>query len=185
MSTRRAFVAGICFFVVAVAGVLYFSYKKQPVIPSDASVVATTAPETAQARVVPDGWREYRNTAYRFSLLYPQELEVKEYPEGGNALTITFQNIKKQEGFQLFIVPYQEPQVSEERFKQDLPSGVRIKMIDMTVDGATGAAFYSTNVMLGETREIWFIRGGYLFEVTTLKSLDTWLDGILQTWKFL
>ncbi len=136
-------------------------------------------------RVVPDGWREYRNTAYRFSFFYPEDLEVKEYLEAGNALTIIFQNVKEQKGFQLFIVPYQEPQVSDERFKQDLPSGVRANMTDTTVDGATGAAFYSTNTLLGETRELWFIHEGFLFEMTTLKSLDSWLDDIMQTWKFL
>jgi hypothetical protein len=82
-------------------------------------------------------------------------------------------------------VPYAEPQVSEERFKQDEPSGARTNLNSITVDGATGAAFYSTDVALGETREIWFVHGGYLYEVTTLKPLDTWLARIMQTWKFI
>ncbi|MEK7531480.1 MAG: hypothetical protein AAB545_00920 [Patescibacteria group bacterium] len=187
MSARRIFIAGICFLVLASIGVFYFSSKKQsvpaPNTPAPAS--ATTTPETVQTRVVPDGWREYRNVTYHFSLFYPHELEVKEYPEEGNAFTITFQNVKEQKGFQIFVVPYQESQVSEERFKQDLPSGVRTNVSDVTIDGATGAAFYSTNAMFGETREIWFIRGGYLFEVTTLKPLTAWMEEILLSWKFL
>ena len=34
-------------------------------------------------------------------------------------------------------------------------------------------------------REVWFIHGGYLYEVTTYKELDTWLGSIMQTWKFI
>src|SRR3989344_521661 len=68
---------------------------------------ATTSSKTPKgekpiARVVPQGMREYLNTAYHFSLFYPQELSVKEHREGGGALTITFQNIEKAEGFQIF-----------------------------------------------------------------------------------
>jgi hypothetical protein len=37
---------------------------------------------------------------------------------------------------------------------------------------------------MGDTREVWFIKGGFLYEVTTYKQLDTWLAQILQTWQF-
>src|SRR3990167_4718504 len=120
--------------VIAIGISFYFLQGKSVNTAPDVSANATTTPETAQTRVVPDGWREYRNTAYRFSFFYPEDLEVKEYPEAGNAITVTFQNGKKQKGFQLFIVPYQEPQVSDERFKQDIPSGVRANMTDTMVD---------------------------------------------------
>jgi len=136
------------------------------------------------ARTPPVGTKEYRSARYHFSLFYPQELTVEEHSEGGGAATITFQNIEKAEGFQLFIVPYSEPQVSAERFKRDIPSGVRNNLTNITVDGATGAAFYSTNTELGDTREVWFVHGGFLYEVTTLKPLDAWLGAIIQTWKF-
>jgi hypothetical protein len=33
-------------------------------------------------------------------------------------------------------------------------------------------------------REIWFIHGGFLYEVTTYKQLDSWLTPIMQTWQF-
>ena len=151
----------------------------------------TVAPATPSApagslppRTPPVGTKEYRSARYHFSLFYPQELTVEEHSEGGGAATITFQNIEKAEGFQLFIVPYSEPQVSAERFKRDIPSGVRNNLTNITVDGATGAAFYSTNTELGDTREVWFVHGGFLYEVTTLKPLDAWLGAIIQTWKF-
>jgi len=89
------------------------------------------------------GVREYRNARYRFSLPYPEHLSVKEFDESGDAMTITFENSKEALGFQIFVTPYGEAQVSEERFRQDVPSRVRKELADVTIDGATGASFYS------------------------------------------
>jgi hypothetical protein len=33
--------------------------------------------------------------------------------------------------------------------------------------------FFGSNSAMGDTREIWFIHGGFLYEVTTYKELDT------------
>ncbi|MDO8567000.1 MAG: hypothetical protein Q7R58_02510 [bacterium] len=154
------------------------------------NTTAITAPENSigQSYVVgrtpPAGTKEYQSTAYHFSLFYPSELSVVERAEGGGATTITFQNVEKAEGFQIFVVPYSEPQVSARRFRQDVPSGVRESLTPIAVDGATGAAFYSTNTSLGATREVWLVHGGFLYEITTLKPLDAWLSAIIQTWKF-
>ena len=171
-----------------------------PELATAPDTVAATAPTTVHlgvsppseaasavsspARTPPSGTKEYKSAAYHFSLFYPQELAVEERQEGGGATTITFQNIEKAEGFQIFIVPYAEAQVSEKRFKRDVPSGVSNNLTNIMVDDATGAAFYGADTALGDTREVWFVRGGFLYEVTTLKPLDTWLDSIIQTWKF-
>ena len=44
--------------------------------------------------------------------------------------------------------------------------------------------FFSKNGLMGDTREVWFTHGGYLYEVTTYKELDPWLSGIMASWKF-
>ena len=189
--------------IVAVSAFLvigYFVYTS-PRTPPAATPYELAFPELASAptvptansigqpyvveRIAPAGMREYKSAAYHFSLFYPQELAVEERQEGGGAATITFQNVEKAEGFQIFIVPYAEAQVSEKRFRQDVPSGVRESLTNITVDGATGAAFYSTNSELGATREVWVVRGGFLYEVTTLKPLDIWLGEIIKTWRFI
>lgn len=185
MKQRGASVTGFVVFAILVVVTFYFSAGKNIKTSSSADNNATTTAQSAQARFVPYGWREYRSTAYRFSLLYPAQLAVKEYIEGGNALTITFQDLKKSEGFQIFITPYAEAQISDERFKKDVPSGVRVGLTDTTIDGATGAAFYSENATLGETKEVWFIHDGFLFEVTTPKPLEGRLNEILRTWQFI
>ncbi len=112
-------------------------------------------------------------------------MKVAEFDEGGGATTITFQNNKEVRGFQIFIVPYGAPQVTEERFRKDVPSGIRKQPTDLIIDGAVASMFFSNNIAFGDTREVWFIKNNFLYEVTTLKSLDDWLLQILQTWKFL
>lgn len=203
LNMSKAHSAIACSLVVGVAATLFFFSKQSRqeqqtpetsvFLPTN-SLASTTGPtdslvstteQSSNKRTVPSGMREYRSVAYHFSLLYPQELTVAERQEGGGAITVTFQNVEKAEGFQIFIVPYKEAQVSAERFRKDVPSGVRESLTSVVVDGALGAAFYSASPALGATREVWFVHKGFLYEVTTLKPLEAWFRDILQTWKFL
>jgi hypothetical protein len=150
----------------------------QPLIPG----VTTTA---IPPREAPDGAKEYHNYTYHFSLFYPDTMTVQEYKEKGTALTVVFQSTIDDKTFQIYIQPYGETQVTPARFKLDEPSGMMASSTDTTVDGVPAKAFYSADASLGATREVWFIRGGFLYELTTYSALDTWLDGLLSTWQFL
>ena len=147
---------------------------------SSTSVVINDAPRTA-----PEGMLEYRNPTYHVSLFYPANLTVKTYDEGKGASTITFQNVATAQGFQMFIVPYAAAQISKARFMQDEPSGVMQSPLNVAIGGAPATSFYSTNALLGDTAEIWFIYGGYLYEVTAPKSEAAWFSGIMNTWQFI
>lgn len=139
----------------------------------------------SQGRHIPEGWLEYRNEYYGFSLLYPEYLLVALRDEGSGAATITFQNEERQEGFQLFIVPYFEDGISEERFRQDVPSGVREELQNITVADATGAMFYSEDATLGATREVWFLYRQFLYEATAPRPLEPLLTEVIGTWQFI
>ncbi len=125
----------------------------------------------------------YQSQLLRFSILYPKNLSVKEYGEG-NTSTITFEDATSTKSFQIFVVPYQESQISDERFKMDVPSGVMKEPIDVIIGGIRGTMFYSQNAVLGETREVWFVNNGFLYEITAYADLDSWLAEILSTWQF-
>ena len=142
---------------------------------------------TSSGREAPTGQKEYYSSHYGFSLLYPAEYLVHEYTEQGGAMTVTFEydDGKAASGFQIFVAPFAGEQITDERFRQDVPSGVREGLRDITVDGATGASFYSEDAMLGATAEVWFIGNGYLYEISTLRELAPWLSDILATWKFM
>jgi hypothetical protein len=175
----------ICALLLFAGGAYYFTRQK----PESPTERETTAPgsktnSTIYHRDVPEGFLEYRSIDYKFSLLYPKGLSINERSEGGGATTITFQNVSKGDGFQIFVTPYAEQEVSEERFKQDNPSGVRQSLAPIALDGASGVAFYGSDATFGTTREVWFLNSGYLFEITTIKAKEAWLKGILETWKF-
>jgi hypothetical protein len=137
------------------------------------------------SRMPPPGFQEYRNIVYRFSIFYPISLSVKEVNEGNGVSTVIFQNVKDAKGFQIFIVPYEANQVSRERFQKDEPSEIMNDPNNLNIDGAIATMFLSRNLALGATREVWFIKNGYLFEVTAPQTLDNWLGYIMQTWKFI
>ena len=141
-----------------------------------------TVPET---KAVSEGWRGYENKAFRFGLLYPHELSVREYKEAGGAMSATFEDAKNGKGFQIYVTPYAETQITNERFRLDLSSGVMKEPTDVIIGGVRGTMFWSKNSIMGETREVWLINNGFLYEVVTYKQFDDWLASIMQTWQFI
>lgn len=143
--------------------------------------------ELATPAKPPPGYIKYENKKYGFSYYHSPQAVIKEYDEGGGAMTIVQENLQRVRGLQIFIVPYEEKTISEERFKADVPSGVR-KNVEKTFIGKRGVeavTFNSYDQFLGETREVWFIYNGYLYEVTTFRGVGDWFTPIMQTWRFL
>lgn len=153
---------------------------------------ATTTPNLAKliadaSDVPPAGYVKYVNTKYGFSYYHSPEATVKEYDEGGGAMTIVQENVKNARGLQIFIVPYTKKQITDARFHLDEPSGVRynIESTDIGKINVPAVTFSSYDDFLGETREVWFIHNNYLFEVTTFKGYGDWFGPIMQSWRFL
>lgn len=147
-----------------------------------AEVVVPTVPQTAAAARA--GWRMYTSRPYHFSVSFPDTLKPQEYAEAQGALTLTVQD-DADHAFQVYVTPYSGDQITKERFRMDEPSGVMQEPQDVVIDGVRATMFFSKNASMGETREVWFIRGGHLYEVVTYKELDGWLSEIMSTWKFL
>lgn len=135
-------------------------------------------------RTPPPGYNLYENATYRFSLFYPSALSAGEYPGEQGTDTFVFEDASTTQAFEVYVLPYGQPQVSQERFQKDIPSGVRDDFQPVTIDGASGASFFSTDPRLGDTAEVWLLHGGYLYEITALKSDAAWLSSILSTWQF-
>jgi hypothetical protein len=107
-----------------------------------------------------------------------------EQPDTPEAFTVALQDPANNDGFEVYVTPYSGTQVTEQEFKLDEPSGVDNQPTHVAVDGVPATMFYGSNSVMGDTREIWFIHGGFLYEVTTYKELDSWLAPIMQTWRF-
>jgi hypothetical protein len=180
MGLNWRIILGLLTLAAAAAGIFFF-YKPAPAEPR-AHEPQGEAPLFISPVV--DGMRIYRSPLLRFELSYPEELSIREYGKG-NTSTIVFEDSSGHNGFQVFVVPYTEPTVSEQRFKMDVPSGVMKEPTQVLIDGVTATAFLSTSTLFGETREVWFIHNGFLYEVTTYKDLDSWLASIMSSWHFL
>jgi hypothetical protein len=136
---------------------------------------------------------EYRNVTRNFSLRYPKELAVKEYDEGDTTYTIVFtgktntdiSTSSTPESFQIFFTPYMDNVITKSRILKDVPSGQFTDPIEVIIGDGTHALAFFSKTELGETREVWFIHDGYLFEVTAYKELDSWLAEIMKSWQFL
>lgn len=128
--------------------------------------------------------KRYTNTKYAFSYSHTPQAKISEYDEGGGAALIVHENFEKVRGFQIFIVPYTESTISEERFLADVPSGVRTEVENTTLDGIPAVTFVSFDPHIGETREIWVIYNGHLYEITTFRGVGDWFRPIIQSWDF-
>lgn len=127
----------------------------------------------------------YNNEKYRFSYRHTPQAKISTYDEGGGAMLLVHENFEKVRGFQVFIVPYDEPTISEERFLADVPSGIRKEVENTTLDGVPAVTFVSHDPHIGETREIWIIYNGYLYEITTFRAVAEWFAPIIQSWDFM
>ncbi len=168
------------------AGITYaffpHSSKGSPEVPNPGRVeilrAGDTTPDTA-------GKTRYANAHYGFSLVYPSTFIMNEVPAGEDAMTVVFQRPGAEEGFQIFIVPYPETQISKERIQKDLRGAPMKNVTQVVLPGNVQAVHFGSQApVIGESSEVWFIHGGYLFEVTTYANQDAQLATILATLQF-
>lgn len=186
---RRTIYLGLCS-LVGLALVVWASTllpaQKQPEGPAPATMSSAVpiAPALKSPRTPPVGYKEYRSEFYKFQMFYPADLSLKEYQEAGSARTVTFSNPDGRQ-FQIFVLPYGEEQITPDRFKRDVPSGVREGEQQIVVDGVSGVAFLSKDAQLGDTAEVWFIARGFLYEVTAPREQGEGVAALLSGWQFL
>lgn len=189
MSTKYKISLAI-FVVLALLAGAYFFFTKGGTLKTNTPTAAEVKKKGPPPPVVPDGWKKFENVQYSFSLFVPPELIVTAFDEGGGAHTFTFEDEASERGFQIFVVPYSGTSVTPERFRKDSPSGVMKEPVDVVIGGPVelggviATAFFGEHSVMGETREVWFIYGNYLYEVTTYKKDDVWLAGIMDMWRF-
>lgn len=131
------------------------------------------------------GKARYANAHYGFSIVYPASLTLNEVPGGSDAMTAVFQKPGVEEGFQIFIVPYPDEQITKERIQKDLRGAPMKEVTQIVLPGNIQAVHFTSQApVIGDSSEVWFIHGGYLFEVTTYASQDAALAAVLATLQF-
>lgn len=139
--------------------------------------------------VIDDQHRQFSHPRYGFSVVVPKDLEAIRVDEGEGTETIVFTPTDEDAAavMQIFVTPYLPHEITRERLAKDVPGG-EIKDVTEVMIGVgsdiRAVRFSSEHPGLGQAREVWFLRNGYLFEVTTRMENDAWLATVLKTWQF-
>lgn len=126
---------------------------------------------------------QYVNTLYGFSFVLHSDYKTQSNSVGEGAEVFTF-DAGEGKSFQIFVMPYDEPAITPERIRIDIPDIIMNNIRTATLDGADALVFESVESSLGETYEIWFAHGERLYQITTYIANEKELNNILQTWKF-
>jgi hypothetical protein len=134
---------------------------------------------------IPDGFTRYENAAYHFALAYPSDLTPKEFDEGKGAETITFTGTTPADGFQIFITPYGDTQITSSRIALDTrntASGIQQKTFTGGESQQISALTFSSKDPHGQPmQEVWFLHGHYLYEISTYEGTEEWFTQMLST----
>jgi len=182
------------YFIVAILiiGVVLFALYRERTGAMPAPQTSPESTSTAPVQYTPSatdsapvGAHTYVNEQYGFSLQYPDGLAVEDRAEAAGEHTTTFENADGSQSFQIFITPYTAKQIDKSRIDLDTHGSAEGTPVEIVLHNGTHAlAFFSDDAILGRLREVWFLHGGYLYEVTTYDTLDSWLSGIMQTFTF-
>ncbi len=142
--------------------------------------------KTSEAQDTVEGVR-YVNSSYGFSLIHPKNMSATTLDEEDGE-TILIQEKEGTKSFQIFIMPWDEPEytvITPKRIKQDLLDFVVDDPKEAVLaDGTHALLFWSKEDGSGKTREVWIIHGEYLYQISALADLDSLLARIMGTWKF-
>ena len=153
----------------------------------------TTPQPAAPAYTVPPLTQDYTNSTYHFTLKMPADFKASEIagdPTSGSPDTIVLQDTNGN-GIQIAVSPFDEDTtgsytLTKARILQDVPD-LTITDDQPVVVGSnyTGLAFRSDNQAFGgDSREVWFVFRGNLYQISTYARLDDLLKAIFGTWQF-
>ncbi|MEQ1561451.1 MAG: hypothetical protein ABL899_01855 [Nitrospira sp.] len=144
-----------------------------------------------EIKKVDDSSSTFIHKKYAFSFTYPSSMKTSNFREGDGE-QILFQDDANKNWFQINITPWDESgDLTVARIKKDIPDivikdpqSVILGPDQKSSSGPKAIIFFSKEASLGETREVWFVKNGNLYQVTTYKRLDALISQILSTLVF-
>lgn len=188
----------ITILTVALLSVLFFiKFDNKSSINSDLGVVDSVQQQNSIEEVVApdikkvnDSLNIYFHKKYNFTFEYPSTFKTSNFIEGDGE-QIQFQS-DKGDWFQIYVTSWDEGNIiTPERIKKDLPN-IIIKEPQQVIlgpkqkegIGPRALIFFSKDGSIGDTREIWFVHNGSLYQISTHKSFDIEIGKILSTLVF-
>jgi hypothetical protein len=147
------------------------------------SLVASTSPVTFGAFAY-----THTNTEHHFSFKYPDGYTVRELTADGGD-TILVEDDATHKGIQIYMTAYAggDTTITPERVRSEVP-GMTVsnsQPLNIGAGNGTGLAFESNNPAFGgASREVWFIFGDTLYQISAYPEYDALLRALFATWTF-
>lgn len=209
MSVDKKIVAGVGIIALVLAGMwLLWGGDARFRSPQEAAnfgaakaeVFEFDEPVESRAAILGEGYVRFTHPEYGFSVEYPDTISITAYREEAEGETIVFEDesvprrasVGMRRGFQVFVTPFgDDEKITRERILEDVPfvtiDEPQEVLLGTAVSGGENIPallFWSEDPRIGRTREVWFVSGGNLYEITAYAHLDEWLAKILSTWEF-
>ena len=140
------------------------------------------------ANIQPTDFTEtYKNAKYRFSFKYPSDYAVTILPdEGTGGDIVLIQKKDGKSGVQIAVSPFDEPNAVLTPNRVEQEAGITVESPQDVLIGAhgKGLAFIGRGTDFGTSREVWFVFGTTLYQMSTYIELDELLKNVLGTWQF-
>lgn len=174
--------------LLLISGGMYFfsspdTLKKIPFLQMKSEETNTPQFGSGNSETLGELSETYSNTDYGFSFKHPKEFTVTAFEEGSG--TIVYLQKGGQDGFQIYITAFNETgPITVERVRQDLPTIVIESPQQVVIGGEEAFVFISSDDSIGQTREVWFVHGGYLYQITAPLSFDRDAASMMTTLQF-
>ncbi len=151
-----------------------------------ASSLQTASPTSVD---VPPLTQKYQDSKNGFSFNYPEGYSVTEANTDANSRTLLIQNASTSDGIQITLSPFTDSDttITQEKIQADIPDMKVENPQPLAILGQSGdgLAFESDNQAFnGDSREVWFVFHGYLYQVSTYAKDDPLLKAVFGTWVF-
>jgi hypothetical protein len=183
----KIFIIVIIAALVAAAG-FYLSKKENKELPQQNVWETGKEGESAAYDLSSLSAKKFTDAKRGFSFSYPESLSASTFSDGAGGEVILVQSAEKAQGFQIVISSFDEQgtTLTREMIQKDIP-GLDIRDVQDLLLGESGrgVAFLSDNSSFGgNSREVWFVYSGHLYQISTYARLDPLLQAVLGTWKF-
>ena len=168
--------SGTVYYFRGKTAINYFSDLKQ--LGQKFSGSATSTAESIEVQP------QYKNDQFGFLFNHPEGFNISDFDDGGGKI-ILVKKAASDNGFQIYITPFDEPgPITKERILKDIPDMAISNEKEISVGGERALSFTSQDDLGGETREIWMVHGGFLYQVKGYKNFEEKMIEVLKTWKF-
>ncbi|HAT68844.1 MAG TPA: hypothetical protein DCS20_04505 [Candidatus Yonathbacteria bacterium] len=141
-------------------------------------------PKSSQVFEIPT----YTDTDYGFSFSAPQGYSASSFSDVEDTKTILLGSDTDRSSLQVFVSAFDEDIVlTVERINQEMPDLVVLDPQKVSAGEAEGVSFGSTNALDTESREVWFVYKGNLYQISAPINKQTspeLFDAIIKTWKW-